>query len=180
MEKQQHISENPNLKKGVIIFVLLMGGFIGLFSETALNMAFTDIMTEYQIEAAQVQWLTTGYLLTLGVFLPVTALLIQWFTTRQLFVSSILLSLMGTLLGALAPGFGILLVARIIQALGTGLLLPLITNVILLIIPIHKRGSAMGLMGLVILLAPAVGPTFSGFLIETLHWKLIFWVCLVL
>lgn len=178
--EQQAISENPNIKKGPIIFALLMAGFIGLFSETALNMAFTNIMTEYQITAAQVQWLTTGYLLTLGILLPVTALLIQWFTTRQLFIGSVLLSIIGTILGALAPGFEVLLIARVIQALGTGLLLPLMTNIILLIIPIHKRGSAMGLMGLVILLAPAVGPTFSGFLIETLHWKFIFWVCLIL
>lgn len=159
---------------------LLMAGFIGLFSETALNMAFTNIMEDYQIGAAAVQWLTTGYLLTLGIFLPVTALLIQWFTTRQLFLTSIMLSIIGTLIGALAPSFTILLIARIVQALGTGLLLPLMTNVILLIFPIHKRGSAMGIMGLVILFAPAVGPTFAGFLIEVLHWKFIFWACLVL
>lgn len=180
LDNQQIMAEHPNIKKGAIMFALLMAGFIGLFSETALNMAFTNIMTEYGIGAAEVQWLTTGYLLTLGIFLPVTALLIQWFTTRQLFLGSVLLSLFGTLFGALAPGFAWLLVARVIQALGTGLLLPLMTNVILLIIPIHKRGSAMGLVSLVILLAPAVGPTFSGFLIEAMHWKLIFWVCLIL
>ena len=172
LDNQQIMAEHPNIKKEAIMFALLMAGFIGLFSETALNMAFTNIMTEYGIGAAEVQWLTTGYLLTLGIFLPVTALLIQWFTTRQLFLGSVLLSLFGTLFGALAPGFAWLLVARVIQALGTGLLLPLMTNVILLIIPIHKRGSAMGLVSLVILLAPAVGPTFSGFLIEAMHWKL--------
>lgn len=179
-QQQQQISENSSMKKWSIMLSLLMSGFIGLFSETALNMAFTNIMEEYQIGASSVQWLTTGYLLTLGIFLPVTALLIQWFSTRQLFLTSILLSITGTLIGALAPSFSVLLLARIVQALGTGLLLPLMTNIILLIFPIHKRGAAMGVMGLVILSAPAVGPTFAGFLVETLSWKFIFWTCFIL
>lgn len=143
-------------------FVLMFGAFIGLFSETALNMALTNIMEDFSILTATAQWLTTGYLLTLGILVPVSVLLIQWFTTKQLVVSSLIFSIIGTILAALAPNFTLLLIGRLIQAIGTGILLPLMMNVILLIFPIHKRGAVMGLMGLVITTAPAIGPTVAG------------------
>lgn len=167
---------NPKL----MAFVLMIGAFIGLFSETALNMALTNIMEQFSISAAKVQWLTTGYLLTLGVSVPVSALLIKWFTTKQLVFTSIIFSIIGSLIGAIAPNFEILLFARIIQALGTGLLLPLLMNVILLIFPINKRGIVMGLMGLVITTAPAVGPTIAGVIVDVLDWSYIFWLSLLL
>lgn len=167
---------NPKL----MAFVLMIGAFIGLFSETALNMALTNIMEQFSISASKVQWLTTGYLLTLGVSVPVSALLIKWFTTKQLVFTSIIFSIIGSLIGAIAPNFEILLVARIIQALGTGLLLPLLMNVILLIFPINKRGIVMGLMGLVITTAPAVGPTIAGVIVDVLDWSYIFWLSLLL
>lgn len=163
-----------------IAIALMIGAFIGLFSETALNMAFTNIMTDFQIEPSDAQWLTTGYLLVLGVLVPVSALLIQWFSTKQLFSASLVFSILGTFLAALSPNFATLLIARVIQAIGTGLLLPLMTNVILVIFPPHKRGSVMGLMGLVIMSAPAVGPTLSGLIVDGMGWEAIFWICLPL
>lgn len=163
-----------------IVISIMIGAFIGLFSETALNMAFTNIMTQFQIGHSTVQWLTTGYLLVLGILVPVTALLIQWFSTRQLFSASLLFSILGTLVAAVAPNFEILMLARVIQAVGTGLLLPLMTNVILVIFPPDKRGTVMGLMGLVIMFAPAAGPTLSGMIVDSLGWNFIFWICLPL
>ncbi|MEH6940251.1 DHA2 family efflux MFS transporter permease subunit [Bacillus sp. JJ722] len=162
------------------MIALMMSGFIGLFSETALNMAFTNIMTEFQIKPSAVQWLTTGYLLVLGILVPVSALLIQWFTTRQLFIASLVFSILGTVVAAFSFSFELLLMARVIQAIGTGLLLPLMTNVILVIFPPHKRGAAMGTMGLVIMFAPALGPTISGLIVDSLGWQWIFWICLPL
>jgi len=159
---------------------LIVAAFIGLFSETALNMAFTNIMTEFSVESSDVQWLTTGYLLVLGILVPVSALLLQWFTTRQLFVTSLLFSIIGSIVAAIAPNFEILLFARVIQAIGTALLLPLMTNTILVIFPPNKRGAAMGMMGLVIMFAPAVGPTFSGLIVDKLSWHWIFWISTVL
>ncbi|KOO51074.1 DHA2 family efflux MFS transporter permease subunit [Viridibacillus arvi] len=161
-------------------FVLMFGAFIGLFSETALNMALTNIMEDFSILTATAQWLTTGYLLTLGILVPVSVLLIQWFTTKQLVVSSLIFSIIGTILAALAPNFTFLLIGRLVQAIGTGILLPLMMNVILLIFPIHKRGAVMGLMGLVITTAPAIGPTVAGVIVDTLDWTFIFWISLVL
>lgn len=163
-----------------IIASFLIAGFIGLFSETALNMALKTIITDFSINETTVQWLTTGYLLTLGILVPVSGLILQWFTTRQLFITSLIFSISGTIIGAIAPTFTILMIARIVQAIGTALLLPLMFNTILVLIPPHKRGKVMGMMGLVISFAPAVGPTISGLILRSLTWHWIFWISLPL
>lgn len=170
--------DHKQIKAAPILIALLLSGFIGMFSETALNVALTELMALLDITPATAQWLTTGYLLTLGILVPVSGMLLQWFTTRQLFIASLSFSILGTLLAALAPTFEILLTARVVQAIGTGLLLPLMFNTILIIFPAEKRGAAMGLIGLVIMVAPAIGPTMAGLLIENLTWHWIFWVSL--
>ncbi len=161
-----------------IMASLLICGFVGMFSETALNIAITNLMDVFQISAATAQWLTTGFLLTLGILMPMTGLLLQWFTTRQLFIASLASSIVGTLIAALAFNFTMLMVARVLQALGMGLLLPLMFNTILVVYPPEKRGAAMGFVGLVIMFAPATGPTVAGILIEYLTWHYIFWLSL--
>lgn len=171
-------NEIKKFKVFPIMISLLISGFIGMFSETALNIALSELMTVLEITPATAQWLTTGYLLTLGILVPISGLLLQWFTTRQLFVASLIFSIIGTLVAALAPTFEVLLTARVLQAAGTGLLLPLMFNTILIIFPAEKRGAAMGIIGLVIMFAPAVGPTFAGLMIEHLSWHWIFWVSL--
>ncbi|MFC6332012.1 DHA2 family efflux MFS transporter permease subunit [Paenibacillus septentrionalis] len=157
---------------------MLLSGFIGLFSETALNVALTPLMGILEVGPTTIQWLTTGYLLVLGILVPVSGMLLQWFTTRQLFTASLLFSIAGTLVAALAGSFEILMVARVLQAVGTALLLPLMFNTILVIFPVEKRGSAMGLIGLVIMFAPASGPSISGLILANLSWNWIFWISL--
>ncbi|MBP2111003.1 DHA2 family lincomycin resistance protein-like MFS transporter [Paenibacillus silagei] len=161
-----------------ILISLLIAGFIGMFSETALNVALSDLMNVLQITPSTAQWLTTAYLLTLGILVPISGMLLQWFTTRQLFVAALCFSILGTFLAAISPNFEFLLTARVVQAMGTALLLPLMFNTILIIIPAEKRGAAMGLIGLVIMVAPAIGPTIAGLLIESLSWHWIFWLSL--
>lgn len=161
-----------------IISSLLICGFVGLFSETALNIAITNLMDVFQITAPTAQWLTTGFLLTLGILMPLSGLLLQWFSTRQLFVGSLISMIAGTLIAALAFNFEMLMVARVLQAMGMGLLLPLMFNTVLVIYPPEKRGEAMGFIGLVIMFAPATGPTVAGLLIEYLSWHYIFWISL--
>ncbi|WP_400162027.1 DHA2 family efflux MFS transporter permease subunit [Brevibacillus sp. TJ4] len=161
-----------------IIASFLIAGFIGLFSETSLNMALRDLTQIFGVQHATIQWLTTGYLLTLGILVPVSSLLLQWFTTRQLFIISLAFSIVGTLIAAVAPSFSFLLIARCVQAIGTALMLPLMFNTILIIVPPHKRGATMGMMGLVIMFAPAVGPTLSGLILQYLSWHWIFWISL--
>lgn len=171
MNKQLQV-KNPK----TMAFILMLGAFLGLFGETALNMALTNIMEEYSITAGTAQWLTTGYLLVLAILVPITALLMRWYTTRQLVIGGLVISLFGGILAALSPTFMVLLLGRIIQAIGTGLILPVMTTVLLIIFPVHKRGTVMGLMGLVITLAPALGPTLSGVIISALDWPYIFWI----
>eukprot|EP00130_Batrachochytrium_dendrobatidis_P008541 XP_006683416.1 hypothetical protein BATDEDRAFT_93180 [Batrachochytrium dendrobatidis JAM81] len=154
---------------------LLVAGFVGLFSETALNIALADLSKIFEVDATTVQWLATGYFLTLGILIPVTGILMQKFTTRQMFLTSIILTLIGTVLAALSPSFGFLLAGRIIQAAGLAINLPLTQNVIFTIYPPNKRGAAMGIMGLVMLAGPALGPTIAGLILDTLSWDWIFW-----
>ncbi|MGN4127863.1 DHA2 family efflux MFS transporter permease subunit [Lysinibacillus sphaericus] len=169
-------SANKQYKTGPILAALLVAGFVGLFSETALNIALGDFSQIFSVNATTIQWLATGYFLTLGILVPVTGILMQKFTTRQMFMSSILLSLIGTILAAVAPVFSVLLLARVIQAAGLAINLPLTQNVIFTIFPPNKRGGAMGIMGLVMLAGPALGPTIAGLILDTLSWHWIFGV----
>ncbi|WP_047980877.1 DHA2 family efflux MFS transporter permease subunit [Ornithinibacillus contaminans] len=169
-----------NLKTVPIIISFVVAGFIGLFSETALNMALNNLITSFGIDETTAQWLTTGYLLTLGILVPVSGLILQWFTTRQLFIASLIASIIGTFIGGIASTFSVLMIARVVQAIGTALLLPLMFNTILVIIPPYKRGRVMGIIGLVIMFAPAVGPTISGLILRSMSWHWIFWISLPL
>lgn len=161
-----------------ILASLLICGFAGMFSETSLNIAMTNLMDVFAINAATAQWLTTGYLLTLGILMPFTGLLLQMFTTRQLFIASTASLAAGIFLAAVSINFEMLMFARILQAGGMGLLLPLMFNTVLVIFPPEKRGAGMGYIGLVLSFAPALGPAISGVIIQYLSWNFIFWFLL--
>ncbi|MCI2947806.1 MFS transporter, DHA2 family, multidrug resistance protein [Staphylococcus caledonicus] len=163
-------------RKLAMIFTMLLGGFFGLLNETLLTTALPRIMKDFNIEYSQVQWLTTAFLLTNGVVVPLSAFIIQRYTTRQVFLTGIIIFLLGTLLGGFSPNFTTLLIARIIQALGSGIMMPLMMTTILDIFKPHERGKYMGMFGLVIGLAPAIGPTLSGYLVEYLNWRSLFHV----
>ncbi|MBT2655064.1 multidrug efflux MFS transporter [Bacillus sp. ISL-18] len=169
---------NKQIKTGPIMAALFVAGFVGLFSETALNIALGDLGKIFNTNATTIGWLATGYFLTLGILVPVTGILMQKFTTRQMFLTSISLSLIGTILAAVAPAFSLLLTARVVQAAGLAIALPLTQNVIFTIFPPNKRGAAMGVMGLVMLAGPALGPTIAGLILDTLSWHWIFLVTL--
>lgn len=167
-----------NLKRGPIMIALIVGMFVAALNETLMGNAFPELMKSFGTSATTVQWLTTAYLLVVGVLVPVTAVLQQWFTTRQMFLSAMSLFFAGTLIAALSPEFSVLLVGRIIQAVGTGMLLPLIMNIIMTIYPPEKRGGAMGILGLVVMFAPAIGPTLSGLIVDGLSWRWLFYLVL--
>ncbi|WP_341279638.1 DHA2 family efflux MFS transporter permease subunit [Paenibacillus sp. FSL H8-0537] len=163
------------IKRGPIVAALIIGAFVAILNETLLNIAFPDLMKEFDISYATIQWLSTAYMLVVGILVPITALLQQWFTTRQMFLSAMILFLVGTIVCGTATVFPALLVGRVIQALGTGLMLPVMMNTILVIFPPEKRGGAMGMIGLVIMSAPAIGPTLSGLIIESFNWRWLFY-----
>lgn len=162
------------IKKGPIVAALIIGAFVSILNETLLNIAFPDLMVFFGITETTVQWLATAYMLVVGILVPITALLQQWFTTRQMFLGAMILFLLGTIICATAPIFELLLVGRVVQALGTGLMLPVLMNTILMIFPPEKRGGAMGLIGLVMMSAPAIGPTLSGLIVDSLSWRWLF------
>ncbi len=162
--------------KLVMIITMLMGGFFGLLNETLLATALPSIMRDFNIEYTQVQWLTTAFLLTNGVVIPLSAMVIQRFTTRQVFTTAILIFLIGTIAAGFSPNFTVLLIARIVQALGSGMMMPLMMTTILDIFEPHERGKYMGIFGVVIGLAPAIGPTLSGYLVEYFNWRSLFHV----
>ena len=175
-QKKTDVIPKQEIKTGPIMAALLVAGFVGLFSETALNIALGDLSHVFQVNPTTIQWLATAYFLTLGILVPVTGILMQKFTTRQMFIAAVTLTIIGTILAAVAPVFSLLLAGRVIQAAGLAINLPLTQNVIFTIFPPNKRGAAMGIMGLVMLAGPALGPTLAGLILDTLSWHWIFWV----
>lgn len=173
-QKYEYLADDPNFKTLPIILSLIIGAFFAILNETLLNIALTSLMKEFDITLPTVQWMTTGFILIMGIVAPISALLLQWFTTRQLFLSTMTIFTLGTIICAVAPAFPILLIGRFIQAIGTGMLLPIIFNVFLLIYPPFKRGKIMGIVGFIIMFAPTIGPTLSGVIVEYLGWRFLF------
>lgn len=167
-----------DVKRLPIMISLIIGAFFSILNETLLNIAFPELMIELQVSAPTLQWLATGYMLVVGVLVPASALLVQWFTTRQMFLGAMTLFAVGTLVCGVAPQFSVLLIGRLLQAAGTGLMLPVLMNTILVLYPPEKRGAAMGTIGLVIMFAPAIGPTISGLILESMHWRWLFFMVL--
>ncbi len=173
-KKYEFLSEDPNVKTLPIMVSLIIGAFFAILNETLLNIALTTLMEEFSITLPTVQWMATGFMLMMGIVIPISPLLMQWFSTRQLFIGTMTVFTIGTTIAAMAPTFGILLTGRLIQAVGTGMLMPIMFNVFLLIYPPHKRGKIMGIVGLVIMFAPAIGPTLSGVIVDYLGWRFLF------
>ncbi|OAA94240.1 MDR family MFS transporter [Clostridium coskatii] len=176
LEESNYQQRNYNVVP--ITIALIMAGFLCMLNETLLNMALKNLMVQFSISANTVQWLSTGYMLIMGIAIPVSALLIQSFTTRQLFLTSVTIFLVGTVISGFSTAFSILLVGRLIQAIGTGILIPNIVNTLLIINPIEKRGKALGIFNLVMFCAPAIGPTLSGLIIQSLNWRWLFFIIL--
>ncbi|UOQ49227.1 DHA2 family efflux MFS transporter permease subunit [Gracilibacillus caseinilyticus] len=165
-------------KRGTIVALLLAGTFIAILNQTLMITAIPPIMNEMGITANTAQWLTTIFMLVNGIMIPISAFLIDRFTTRQLFLTAMSVFVIGTLVAALAPSFSVLLTGRVIQSAGAGVMLPLMQTVFLMIFPINKRGSIMGMVGLVISFAPAIGPSLSGWITEHYSWRVLFFIIL--
>lgn len=155
--------------------VLLFGGFITILNQTLLTPALPSIMREMQVDASTAQWLTTGFMLVNGIMIPVTAYLIDRFTTRRLFFASMGLFTLGTALCAISSNFIMVLIARMLQAAGAGILMPMGQTIMLLTIPRQYRGVGMGMIGLVMGVAPAVGPVIAGLVIDAFGWHILFY-----
>ena len=157
-----------------MVMVLLVGAFVAVLNATLLTPALPTIMADMGLASTTVQWLTSGYALTEAVVIPLAAYLMGRFSTRRLFIGGMTLFAAGSVVAAIAPVFPLLLLGRVMQACATGFVMPMVFSVILLVIPRERRGSAMGIIGLVIGFAPTIGPSLSGVLVDTVGWRAIF------
>ncbi|MEW6422285.1 MAG: MDR family MFS transporter [Deinococcota bacterium] len=157
-----------------VILMLLIATFVVILNETVMNVALPRLMTELRVDAPTVQWLSTAFMLTMAVVIPVTGFLLQRLSTRRVFFAAMILFSAGTLLAGLAPGFPVLLLARIVQASGTAIMLPLLMTTVLTRVPPERRGAVMGNISIVISVAPAIGPTLSGLILQALSWRFLF------
>jgi EmrB/QacA subfamily drug resistance transporter len=168
------------MNKIPLIAVVLGGAFLAILNQTLLVTAIPHVMSELNLTENTAQWLTTIFMLVNGIMIPITAFLIETFTTRKLFLTAMTIFAVGTVFCAFAPSFAWLMVGRIVQASGAGIMMPLMMTIILLLFPVEKRGAAMGTVGLVISFAPAIGPALSGWLLQYYPWKSLFFVVLPL
>ena len=161
-----------------VINLLLVSSFVVILNETIMSVAIPPLMLSLGVTAAAAQWVTTAFLLTMAVVIPMTGFLIQRLPTRAIFLMAMSLFSVGTISAAVAPGLELLVVARVVQASGTAIMLPLLMTTIMTLVPPATRGKSMGDVMMVISVAPAVGPVLSGLILNYLHWRWLFIVVL--
>ncbi|MGX5769361.1 DHA2 family efflux MFS transporter permease subunit [Microbacterium trichothecenolyticum] len=161
-----------------VIWLLLAAAFVAILNETTMGVAIPHLITDLGITALSAQWLTTAFMLTMAVIIPITGFLLRRFTTRTMFVAAMSLFSTGTLIAFLAPGFPVLLIARVVQASGTAIMMPLLMTTLMTVVPAAIRGRMMGRVSIVISLAPAIGPTLAGAILNNFEWRWIFGIVL--
>ena len=158
----------------LVISLLLVSAFVVILNETIMGVALPRLMEDLGITATAGQWLTTAFMLTMAVVIPITGFLLQRFHTRPVFIAAMSLFSTGTLLAAVSPGFELLLVGRVVQASGTAIMMPLLMTTVMTLVPPASRGRTMGNISIVISVAPAIGPTISGIILSVLDWRWMF------
>ncbi|TFD07671.1 MDR family MFS transporter [Cryobacterium sp. TMT1-66-1] len=168
-------AQHPDARRNqLVIRLLLASAFVVILNETIMGVALPHLMKDLSITATAAQWLTTAFMLTMAVVIPITGFLIQRFHTRPVFIAAMTLFSTGTLIAALAPGFEVLLVGRIVQASGTAIMMPLLMTTVMTLVAPASRGKTMGNISIVISVAPAIGPTISGVILSVLDWRWMF------
>lgn len=176
--QNENKSQLSNKGRLTLMAVLLSGAFAAILNQTLLATAIPHIMADLELEADVAQWLQSVFMLVNGIMIPVTAFLISKFSTRALFFTALSLFGMGTLVCGISPNFTVLMMGRVLQAAGAGIIMPLMQTILFLVYPKSERGKAMGMFGLVISFAPAIGPTLSGWFIDIYPWRGLFYMLL--
>lgn len=162
------------LRPGAVLIVAAYAAFLATFNETFLNVALTPIMADFGVGSGTVQWVSTAYMLMAAIMVPVTGFLYRTVPTKVLTAVAVALLLAGSLIGLASPSFVFLLLARIVQALGTGMMVPISMNVVLAVAPRNKMGTYMGLVSAMTTLGPAFGPIVAGALLAVTSWHMLF------
>lgn len=168
----EHVPEKS--KGNGWIIILMIGAFFTVLSTTVMSNVIPVIMTEFDVSTSAAQWLTTMYMLIAAILVPTSAFLMARYSIRNLYLSCMGIFTVGTIIAGFAPTFSVLLIARAIQAIGASIIMPLLMNILFKTFPEEKRGKAMGLFGLVLIFAPAIGPTFAGLILKVASWNMIF------
>ena len=174
----ESVTPDHTARNSRVIWLLLAAAFVVILNETIMSVALRELMLDLNIDARSAQWLTTAFLLTMAIVIPITGFLLQRFNTRPIFLTAMSLFSVGTLLAALSPNFEVLLAARVVQASGTAIMIPLLMTTIMTLVPVASRGRTMGNVSIVISVAPAIGPTVSGIILNALSWRWMFWIVL--
>jgi DHA2 family lincomycin resistance protein-like MFS transporter len=158
----------------LVINVLLVSTFVVMLNETAMSVAIPKLMSALAVDANAAQWLTTAFLLTMAVVIPITGYLLQRFNSRPIFLLAMTLFTTGTALAAMSPNIAMLIGARVVQASGTAIMMPLLMTTVMTLVAPHERGRMMGNISIVMSVAPAIGPVFAGFILAYLDWRWFF------
>ncbi|NDV51306.1 MDR family MFS transporter [Salipiger sp. PrR003] len=171
---------DPDLaaRNRLVILLLLVSAFTVILNETIMGVALPRLMKDLDVTANAAQWLTTAFLLTMAVVIPITGFLLQRLHTRTVFTMAMGLFSTGTLICALSPGLAMLIFGRVVQACGTAIMMPLLMTTVMTLVPPESRGKTMGNISIVISVAPAIGPTISGIILNVLDWRWMFWLVL--
>ena len=162
-------------KQLATVAVMIFGTFVTVLNQTLVTPALPAIMVEMNVDASVAQWLTTGFTLVNAIMIPITAFLTDRFSVKRLFTVSMVTFALGSLMAGWGPNFAVLLLGRLLQAAGAGILMPMVMTVLMLTFPPERRGSAMGIFGLVVAFAPAVGPSVAGAVIDFYNWHILFY-----
>lgn len=174
-----HLDESGTTARNrLVIALLLVSAFVVILNETIMSVAIPHLMDDLGITAGAAQWLTSAFMLTMAVVIPITGYLLQRLNTRPVFILAMSLFSVGTAISAVAPGFEVLLVGRVVQACGTAIMMPLLMTTVMNLVPPQSRGKTMGNISIVISVAPAIGPTISGFILDHLEWRWMFYLVL--
>lgn len=176
IEKSKGVREVAGLTgKQILMLVILVGGAgLAILNQTAISPMLPSIMEEMSVSSATAQWLVSGYTIVMALLVPISAYLMKRCSTRQIFFVSMALFLVGSLICAFAPQFIYLLIGRCLQGACAGIMMPLATSVMLLVFPLEKRGTAMGIYSLITMLMPAIGPAATGFLTDLAGWQVVY------
>jgi len=168
------VAPDNSARNRLVITLLLISTFVVFLNETLMGNAMPALMEDLRISADAAQWVTTAFLLTMAVVIPITGFLLQRLNTRTVFITAMTLFTIGTILAASAPGFELLIAARVVQASGTAIMMPLLFTTVLTLVPMESRGRVMGNISIVISVAPALGPLVSGLILGAFHWRFLF------
>ena len=168
------VDQTDAARNKLVIALLLVSTFVVFLNETIMSVAIPHLMADLGVTASAAQWLTTAFLLTMAVVIPITGFLLQRMNTRPIFLLAMSVFTAGTLLCAVSPGIELLIAGRVVQAVGTAIMMPLLMTTVMTLVPPEGRGKTMGNISIVMSVAPAIGPTIGGFILANLEWRWMF------